>query len=144
MLQGSSWNVKGLNSSVNRPKILNAISMSSGQSDDPVKLKLDYLLDKARILWDRCPQPVKSFPWERALENFIQLILDLILAVVKYLCVPLLAVSSLSEMSYCAHERKLFLVPVPLLIGIAIAGVLRDTAVDVSPLLKVNLLAWNQ
>lgn len=67
------------------------------------------------------------------------------MAVVKYLSVPLLAVSSLSEMSYCAHEKKLFLVPVPLLIGMAIADLLRETILDLSPLLKVKMiikLSW--
>ncbi|GMY05949.1 hypothetical protein FCV25MIE_01188 [Fagus crenata] len=126
-----------------RPKVLCAINMSAGQSDDHGKLKLGHLMDKARKLWDNCPQSVKSFPWNRALGNFIQLILDLILAVVKYLCVPLLAVSSLSEMSYCAHERKLFLVPVPLVIGIAVAGVLRETALDLSPRLKDAEVPWH-
>jgi hypothetical protein len=149
LLQGSSQYVKGQNCSVSvkpfrlfqntRPRISCAINMSADQSDDPVKLKLKHLMDKARKLWDNCPQSVKSFPWNRALENFVQLILDLILAVVKYLCVPLLAVTSLSEMSYCAHERKLFLVPVPLLIGIAVAGVLSETALDLSSVLKVKM-----
>lgn len=126
-----------------RPRISCAINMSANQSDDPGKLKLNHLMDKARKLWDNCPQSVKSFPWSSALENFVQLILDLILAVVKYLCVPLLAVTSLSEMSYCAHERKLFLVPVPLLIGIAVAGVLRDTAQDLSSVLKDAEVPWH-
>lgn len=114
--------------------------MSAGQSDDPGKTKLEHLLDPAMKLWDSTPPPVKSFPWSRAFDNFIQLILDLILAVVKYLSVPLLLVSSLSEMSYCAYQKKLILVPVPLLIGIAVAGVLRQTALDLSPRLKVIFL----
>lgn len=149
LLQGSSQYVKGQNCSLSvkpfrlfqntRPRISCAINMSADQSDDPVKLKLNHLMDKARKLWDNCPQSFKSFPWNRALENFVQLILDLILAVVKYLCVPLLAVTSLSEMSYCAHERKLFLVPVPLLIGIAVAGVLSETALDLSSVFKVKM-----
>ncbi|KAL8513997.1 hypothetical protein ACS0TY_013203 [Phlomoides rotata] len=33
-----------------------------------------------------------------------------------------LKVPSISEMSYCAHERKLFLIPLPFLISAAIAG----------------------
>ncbi|KAL5563291.1 hypothetical protein UlMin_033038 [Ulmus minor] len=85
-------------------------------------IKLDHLVDKARKFSDSSPPQVKSFPWNRAFDNFIQLVLDLVLAVVKYLSVPLLAVSSLSEMSYCAHKRKLFLVPIPLIIGLAVAG----------------------
>nr|POF23874.1 hypothetical protein CFP56_23694 [Quercus suber] len=126
-----------------RPKVLCAINMSAGQSDDQGKFKLDHLMDKARKLWDNCPQSVKIFPWKKALWHFVQLILDLTLAVVKYLCVPLLAVSSLSEMSYCAHERKLFLVPVPLVIGITVAGVLRETALDISPHLKDAEVPWH-
>lgn len=123
-----------------RHKILCAINMSAGQSDDPGKTKLEHLLDSAMKLWDSTPLPVKSFPWGRAFDNFIQLILDLILAVVKYLSVPLLLVSSLSEMSYCAYQKKLILVPAPLFIGIAVAGVLRQTALDLSPRLKVIFL----
>lgn len=122
------------------PKVLCAINMAAGQSDDPGKTKLQRLLDMAIKLWDSTPPPVKAFPWNRAFDNFVQLILDLILAVVRCLSVPLLVVSSLSEISYCANEKKLFLVPVPLLVGIAVAEVLRQTALDVSPLLKVTYL----
>ncbi|WRX13545.1 hypothetical protein QQP08_006032 [Theobroma cacao] len=45
--------------------------------------------------------------------------------------------SSLSEMSYCAHEKKLTIIPVPLLIGFVLMGVLKETALELSPLLKV-------
>lgn len=122
------------------PKIFCAINMAAGQSDDSGKTKFDQLMENARKLWESSPQPVKSFPWNTAFDNFIQLTLDLILAVVKYLSVPLLAVTSLSEMSYCAHERKLKLVPFPLFIGIAVAAVLRQTALEISPLLKVSFM----
>ncbi|KAJ4716385.1 hypothetical protein OWV82_011410 [Melia azedarach] len=126
-----------------KPNICCAMNMAAGQSGDPEKLNLDHLINKAKKLWDSSPQPVKSFPWNRALDNFIQLILDLFLAVVKYLSVPLLAVSSLSEMSYCAHEKKLFLVPIPLLIGMAIADVSKETALELSPLLKDAEVPWH-
>ncbi|KAJ9152931.1 hypothetical protein P3X46_026436 [Hevea brasiliensis] len=126
-----------------RLNISSAINMAAGQPGEPEKLKFDHLMNKARKIWDSSPQPVKTFPWNRALENFIQLILDLIIAVIKYLCVPLLAVSSLSEMSYCAHQKKLFFVPFPLLIGIAVAGVLKETALELSPLLKDAEVPWH-
>lgn len=126
------------------PKIFCAMNMAAGQSDDSGKSKLDQLMEKARKLWESSPQPVKSFPWNRALDNFIQLTLDLILAVIKYLSVPLLAVSSLSEMSYCAHERKLKLVLFPLFFGIAVAGVLRQAALEISPLLKVSCSDYSE
>ena len=92
-------------------------------------------------MWDSSPLPMKRFPWNRALDNFVQLILDLIMAVVKYLSLPLMAVSSLSEMSYSAHERKLTIIPVPLLIGFVLMGFLKETALELSPLLKVCIFA---
>ncbi|XP_057502446.1 uncharacterized protein LOC130786221 isoform X2 [Actinidia eriantha] len=126
-----------------RPKSLCAMNMTAGQSGDPGKINLDHIMDKARKMWESCPQPVKTFPWNRAMENFIQFILDLFLAVFKYLCVPVLAVSSLSEIWYCAREGMLWLVPVPLLLGVAFAGVLREMALEQSPLLKVAEVPWH-
>lgn len=117
--------------------------MSAQESDDHQNINLDRLIAKARKLWDRSPQPVKDFPWNRALENFIQLLIDLSLSVVKYLSVPLLAVSSLSELSYCAHERKLPFVPAPVLLGFVIAKILADTALESSPRLKVKLMVMH-
>ena len=114
--------------------------MSAQESDDHWKMKLDQLIHKARKLWDSSPEPAKKFPWNKALDNFIQLILDLILAVVKYLAVPVFIVTSISELSYCAHERKLVLVPLPVLFGVAVAGVLKDTALELSPRLRVKRL----
>ncbi|KAI4295614.1 hypothetical protein L6164_035640 [Bauhinia variegata] len=124
-------------------KIFCAMNMSAQDSDDHSKMKLDHLIDKAQKLWDSSPQPVKNFPWNKALENFIQLTLDLILAVVKYLSVPLLAVSSLSELSYCAHEKRLFLVPFPVIFGSAVAAVLKETALELSPRLKDAEVPWH-
>ncbi|KZV41148.1 hypothetical protein F511_10282 [Dorcoceras hygrometricum] len=120
------------------PRVLCIMGMVSGQSDDHGKLSVSHMMDKARTMWDSSPQPIKSFPWNKALENFIQLILDLFINVIKYLSIPLFAISSISEMSYCAHERKLFLVPFTLLIGSIVAGVLRDAALKTSPYLKTH------
>lgn len=117
--------------------------MSAHQSDDDRKMKLDQVIDKAHKLWDSSPKPVKKFPWNRALGNFIQLVLDLTLAVVKYLSVPLFVVTSISELSYCAHERKLVLVPFSVLLGASIAGILKETALELSPRLRVRLLVMH-
>lgn len=114
--------------------------MSAQQSDDHGKMKLDQLIDKVQKLWDSSPEPMKKFPHNKASDNFIQLILDLILVVVKYLAVPVFAVTSLSEMSYCAHERKLVFVPLPVLFGVAVAGILKETALQLSPRLRVRSL----
>lgn len=115
-----------------------AMNMTAGQSDDSGRVSWDNLKNRVKQLWDSSPEPVKCFPWNEALDNFIQLIADLILMVVKYLCVPLLIVTSLSEMSYCAHEKKLLIVPFPFIIGFSIAEVMRQTALSLSPILKVR------
>ncbi|KAJ8763420.1 hypothetical protein K2173_002303 [Erythroxylum novogranatense] len=119
------------------------INMALGEPGEPEKINIDHFVSKAKKLWDSCPQPVKSFPWDRALDNFIQLMIDLVVTVSKYLCGPLLLISSLSEMSYCARQKKLFLVPFPLLFGIALASVLTETALEISPLLKDAEVPWH-
>ncbi|CAK9315825.1 unnamed protein product [Citrullus colocynthis] len=120
-----------------------AMNMTAGQSDDSGRVSWDNLKNRVKQLWDSSPEPVKCFPWNEALDNFIQLIADLILMVVKYLCVPLLIVTSLSEMSYCAHEKKLLIVPFPFIIGFSIAEVMRQTALSLSPILKDLEVPWH-
>uniref|UniRef100_A0A7N0RJG8 Uncharacterized protein n=1 Tax=Kalanchoe fedtschenkoi TaxID=63787 RepID=A0A7N0RJG8_KALFE len=100
------------------------VGASAGMPDDDKKIAFAHLKE----IWGRFPQP---------------LILDLVLAVVKYLSVPLLAVTSLSELSYCAHERKLFLTPVSLLIGVFLAGVLKEKLFYLSPLLREAEVSWH-
>lgn len=65
-----------------RANLFWAIKMSKGQLDDHGKLKLDHLMNKARKLWDNHLQSVENFLWNRALGNFVQLILDFIPTVV--------------------------------------------------------------
>lgn len=123
--------------------IPHAANMAAGQSDGPGKLNLDRSMEVVQAAWESMPQPVKNFPWIKAFESFTRIILELVYVVAKYLSVPLLAVSSLSEMSYCAQERKLILVPIPLAAGFSIAGVLKDTAMELSPELKKEDLPWH-
>ncbi|KAH1042758.1 hypothetical protein GYH30_024867 [Glycine max] len=77
------------------------MNMSAQQSDDHGKMKLDQLIDKVQKLWDSSPEPMKKFPHNKASDNFIQLILDLILVVVKYLVVPVFAVTDASSIGAC-------------------------------------------
>lgn len=114
------------------------MNLNASEPDPNGKLTVDLVINKARNLWDNSPQEVKSFPWTTALENFTQLIIDIILVVTQYLYLPVMAITSVSEMSYCAHERKLVLIPIPILVGVAVAGVLRNRALKLSPILKVN------
>lgn len=101
---------------------------------------MGHILDKAKSLWDSSPEPVKTFPWNKTLNYFVQLVVDLVLAVVRYLAIPVFAITSISEMSYCAHERKLYLIPLPFLLGVAVAGVLQNAALESSSYLEVLLL----
>ncbi|XLT14483.1 hypothetical protein HN51_060173 [Arachis hypogaea] len=84
-------------------------------SDDHGKIKLNQLPDNTQKLWNSSLEPVKKFLWNRALDNFIQLILDLFVDIVKYLVVPMFIVTSISELSYSPYEWKLTLVPIPFL-----------------------------
>lgn len=116
--------------------------MATGKSDGPEKLNLERFMELMRHFWEIMPQPIKRFPWMPALESYTQIILELVFAVAKYLCVPLLALSSLSEMSYCAQERKMIFIPILLVAGFSVAGVLNDTAIELSPDLKVQKILF--
>ncbi|MQL99201.1 hypothetical protein Taro_031920 [Colocasia esculenta] len=113
-----------------------AVDMFASESDGSGKLNLDMAIESLRRLWSRFPEPVKSFPWMKAVIYFFQLVFDLLVTVAKYLCIPVLGLSSLSEMSYCAHERKMLVIPIPFLAGIAVAKILKETAVELSPSFK--------
>ncbi|CAI9104392.1 OLC1v1003054C2 [Oldenlandia corymbosa var. corymbosa] len=126
-----------------QPQILCAMNLAAGQSDESGNLKFSLILDKAKQIWDNAPQPVKSFPWNKALDNFIQLILDLVLAVIKYLSIPLFALSCVSELSYCAHERKLYFTPVPFIVGAAVTGIVKSAVEEASPSLKNARVPWH-
>ncbi|KAF9608891.1 hypothetical protein IFM89_012059 [Coptis chinensis] len=84
-------------------------------------------------VWKSLPQQVWSFHWPEALENFLELMLGLVYVVAKYLSVGLVALTSLSELPYCAHERKMQLVPIPLLIGIIVARIFKDATLELYP-----------
>lgn len=120
-----------------------AASAADGQAGDSGKFNLDHIKAKVKNFCDQLPEPVKAFPWIQVLENFLQLVLDLSLTVIKYLSIPLLAVTSISELIYCAHERKLDLVPIPLICGIVVGGIMTATAEKLSPLPKDAVVPWH-
>ncbi|KAL8480992.1 hypothetical protein ACS0TY_027507 [Phlomoides rotata] len=125
------------------PRYSCSMNMAAEQPENHRKLNIGHIVDKARSLWDSSPQPVKSFPWNNTSKHFVQLILDLVLEVIKYLSIPVFAITSISEMSYCAHERRLYLIPLPFLIGAAVAGVLKNAALESSSYLKYAEVPWH-
>ncbi|KAL9265770.1 Drimenol monooxygenase-like protein, partial [Drosera capensis] len=126
-----------------RSNVSCAAHMADGQAGDSGKFDLDHIKAKVKNFWDQLPEPVKAFPWIQVLENFLQLVLDLSLTVIKYLSIPLLAVTSISELIYCAHERKLDLVPIPLICGIVVGGIMIATAKKLSPPPKDAVVPWH-
>ncbi|XP_072952509.1 uncharacterized protein [Typha angustifolia] len=119
-----------------------SVSATSGNSGSHEELNLEWMVG-VRKMFDSLPQPVKIFPWGRLLGIYQNFIFGLALFVAKYLCIPLLAISSLSEMSYCAHERKMGVIPIPFLLGFALAGIASNAAVDLSPELKEVENPWH-
>ncbi|KAM3377126.1 putative protein isoform X1 [Capsicum galapagoense] len=128
---------------ISKPKIICNMNIAAGRPVEPHKFNFQNVIDQARKLWDSTPAPVKSFPWNRARDNFVQLILDIVLTVTKYLYVPVLVVTSISELSYCAHERKLYITLFPFVVGVAIAGILKTAALESSPYLKNVEVPWH-
>ncbi|XP_031483469.1 uncharacterized protein LOC116252953 [Nymphaea colorata] len=120
-----------------------AINSALGPMEGPEKFNFSQAADAAKNLWEGCPQPVKIFPWKKALVSYLNLIFGLVYGVVKYLSIPLLAISSLSEMSYCAHEKKMKLIPIPLLAGAVMAGILKNSMVEASQDLEGGDFPWH-
>lgn len=118
---------------------LSSSATTSGGSDDSIRLRIDDILKG----FDGFPEPVKNFPWMRVLRIFQSIIFELVFAVLRYLSVPLLAITSLSEMSYCAHERKMGAIPIPFAFGFTLAKVLKGAAEDFSSDLKEGETPWH-
>ncbi|KAG6417516.1 hypothetical protein SASPL_119698 [Salvia splendens] len=119
------------------------MDMAANQPCDPKKLSISHIVDTATSLWNTTPRPLKTFPWNKTLNHFIQLVVDLVLAVIRFLAIPVFCTTSITEMSYCAHERKLYLIPLPFLVGVAVAGVLHNAALESSSYLKYAEVPWH-
>eukprot|EP01018_Ginkgo_biloba_P013886 Gb_31998 [translate_table: standard] len=119
-----------------------AINMTSGQSGSPEEMR-NVHFENVRSLWDRCPEPIRVFPWKKAYEKFVQRLFSLAVEVAKWLFIPILIVSSLSEMTYCGGQNKELLIPIGMLAGSALAGILKETAVELSEKLKEGSFPWH-
>jgi len=121
------------------PHVMN---MTRGQSGGPGKIGHVYL-EKVRNLWERCPEPIKVFPWDIAYNKFFHHLFRLAFEVAKWLFIPVLFVSSLSEMIYCGWQNKELLIPIGMLAGIYLAGILKETAVELSENLQEGGFPWH-
>lgn len=121
------------------PRVMN---VTGGQSGGPDKVRHVYL-EKVRNLWERCPEPIKVFPWDRAYTKFFHRLFSLTFEVGKWLFIPVLFVSSLSEMTYCGWQNKELLIPIGMLAGIYLAGILKETAIELSENLQEGGFPWH-
>ncbi|KAJ3706055.1 hypothetical protein LUZ61_009760 [Rhynchospora tenuis] len=96
-----------------------------------------------RKVFDKLPQPIKTFPWSEALSIFQSLVLGLVSTVTKYIGLPLLAISSLSEMAYCSTEGKMGFVPVAFLFGFGLVAAFNNRRFKFFPSLKEEGKPWH-
>ncbi|KAJ4800858.1 embryo defective 1273 [Rhynchospora pubera] len=101
------------------------------------------LVGYTREVFDKLPQPIKNFPWSEALSIFQILLFGLVSTVTKYIGLPLLAISSLSEMAYCSIERKISVALVAFLFGIGLVAALNDRRLKLFPTFKVEEKPWH-
>ncbi|KAJ7559904.1 hypothetical protein O6H91_04G106000 [Diphasiastrum complanatum] len=88
-------------------------------------------------VWKKAPKPLREFPWRRAIERLVERLSDVAWSAAKWLLVPVILLSSLSEISYSLVQNKEFLIPIGMLAGSFLAGVLKDAAVELSEDLQV-------
>ncbi|KAJ1701655.1 hypothetical protein LUZ63_001434 [Rhynchospora breviuscula] len=96
-----------------------------------------------RKVFDKVPQPIKTFPWSEALSIYQSLLFGLVSTLTKYIGLPLLAISSLSEMAYCSIERKMLVVLVAFLFGIGLVAALNDRRLKLFPNFKEEEKPWH-
>ncbi|KAJ7559903.1 hypothetical protein O6H91_04G106000 [Diphasiastrum complanatum] len=101
-----------------------------------------YLYGLSRV-WKKAPKPLREFPWRRAIERLVERLSDVAWSAAKWLLVPVILLSSLSEISYSLVQNKEFLIPIGMLAGSFLAGVLKDAAVELSEDLQKGEVPWH-
>lgn len=88
-------------------------------------------------LMAKAPEPIRVFPWATAGSLFLQRLVYQFWTVGKWLAIPVLAVSMLSELSYTLMQEKVLIIPVGMIGGVAFAGLMKDTALELSAIMEV-------
>jgi hypothetical protein len=86
---------------------------------------------------DKASEPIRAFPWAKAGNVLLRRLLDQFWTVGKWLAIPVLALSVLSELSYTLLEEKVLIIPVGMVCGIVFTGIMRETALELSPSIEV-------
>lgn len=94
-------------------------------------------------VWAKAPEPVRVFPWGKAGRLFVERVVYHFWTVGKWLVIPVLAVSMLSELSYTLLQKKVFIIPAGMIGGFAFAGMLKETAIELTSEFETGETAWH-
>ena len=86
----------------------------------------------------KAPEPIRVFPWGKAGSLFVQRLVYQFWTVGKWLAVPVLAASMLSELSYTLLQEKVLIIPACMIAGIAFTGMMKETALELSSEFEVT------
>lgn len=85
---------------------------------------------------------VRTFPWEKVYGRFIQRVLDLVWITVKWLAIPVLALSTVSELLYTLSAGKDIFIPLGILTGVLLAKIAGNASLDVVRELQDEKTSW--
>ena len=86
---------------------------------------------------DKASEPIRAFPWAKAGNVLLRRLLGQLWTVGKWLVIPVLALSVLSELSYTLLQENVLIIPIGMICGIVFAGIMRETALELSPSIEV-------
>ena len=107
-------------------------------SDSQAQKSSQGVMTATAGLWSKAPEPIRVFPWAKAGRLFLERLLEQLWSVGKWLAIPVLAVSMLSELSYTLMQEKVLLIPAGMIGGIAFCGILKETALELLPGIDVS------
>ncbi|KAG0582243.1 hypothetical protein KC19_3G045400 [Ceratodon purpureus] len=92
---------------------------------------------------DKASEPIRAFPWAKVGNVLLRRIQEQFWTVGKWLVIPVLALSVLSELSYTLVQEKVLIVPIGMVCGIVFAGIMKETALELSPSIEEGKIPWH-
>lgn len=89
------------------------------------------------------PAPLQTFPWAKACTRLAERVEDLLWNIGKWVGLPLLVVMTFTEIVFTILSGKELLMPVGLLVGTVLAGILKETAVLLGNGLQDGSIPWH-
>jgi len=115
----------------------------NSHSDSQAQKSSQGVMTATAGLWSKAPEPIRVFPWVKAGRLFLERLLEQLWSVGKWLAIPVLAVSMLSELSYTLMQEKVLLIPAGMIGGIAFCGILKETALELLPGIDKKDVPWH-